>query len=124
MWWQWLAAGASLTVILAFVYRVTVWFVDDMIEDREEASRDVIAEDRAAELVPLFTKLEEMAVSNKEQLDSIQLRLTAMEGEMGRLSDIEARVKNGLTERQRRIEDKVDRIIEHYVWNGEERRGM
>jgi hypothetical protein len=56
------------------------------------------------------------------RLDSMQIQLVTQDGELARIRDLETIIKNGLEGRQRRIENKVDEILHHYVWDGTERR--
>jgi len=55
----------------------------------------------------------------------VQLELKAMNGELARVRLIEQKIENGLASDvaelksgQVRIEDRVDRIVEHMAWDG------
>ena len=56
------------------------------------------------------------------RLDAMQLQLVTQDGELARIRDIETKINNGLGERQERIEEKVDQLIEHHLWDGTDRR--
>jgi hypothetical protein len=56
------------------------------------------------------------------QLDAMQTQMAANGKELGRVRVIEAKIENGLAHRQERIETKMDSLLEHYAWNGDERR--
>ena len=56
------------------------------------------------------------------RLDAMQIQLVTQDGELARIRDIETKINNGLGERQERIEEKVDQLIEHHLWDGKNRR--
>ncbi len=60
------------------------------------------------------------------RLDAINTQLVTQDGELGRVlsrvGDVETTINNGLCARQERIEGKMDRLIEHLMWDGRERR--
>ena len=55
----------------------------------------------------------------RESIDAamqpVQLQLITMNGELVRVRKIEAKIENGLTERQERIEKQVDKLVEHLM---------
>ncbi len=55
-------------------------------------------------------------------LQPVQLQLTVMNGELERVRVIEEKINNGLEARQERIETKMDRLISHLIWDGDDRR--
>ena len=56
------------------------------------------------------------------RLDAMQVQLITQDGELARIREIESQINNGLTDRQARIEEKVDTLIEHHMWDGKNRR--
>ena len=56
------------------------------------------------------------------RLDAMQIQLITQDGELARIREIESQINNGLTDRQARIEEKVDTLIEHHMWDGKNRR--
>lgn len=60
------------------------------------------------------------------RLDAVHTQLVTQDGELSRVLErtrsIENTIDNGLCDRQKRIEDKMDRLFEHLLWDGEERR--
>jgi len=55
-------------------------------------------------------------------MQPVQLQLTTMNGELSRVRVIEEKINNGLEKRQERIEVKMDTLIDHFMWDGGERR--
>ncbi len=51
-------------------------------------------------------------------MQPVQLQLVTMNGELVRVRDIEAKIENGLSQRQERIEKTVDAIADHLMWDG------
>lgn len=49
------------------------------------------------------------------KLDPIHLELKTMNGEITRIRVIEAQINNGLTDRQERIETKLDHLYDHLL---------
>ena len=56
------------------------------------------------------------------RLDAMQVQLVTQDGELARIRVIEQKINNGLEARQERMEKKLDSIVEHFVWTGDERR--
>ena len=70
----------------------------------------------------------EVAIPKTVQLsmEPIQVQLVTQDGELSRVLDrtraIETKLDNGLLARTSRMETKMDRLLEHLAWNGNERR--
>jgi len=56
------------------------------------------------------------------RLDSMQIQLVTQDGELARIRDLETKINNGLEGRQKRIEAKVDQLLEHHLWDGQTER--
>ena len=103
-----LAVLSSLAIILAVVIRLARQHIDNRIN-------------KTLELTVRTAVLDGMAPINV-RLGNIDLQLVTQDGELARVRRIEQQINNGLADRQARIEDKMDTIIDHITWNGEERR--
>ncbi len=58
----------------------------------------------------------------EKSMEPVQLQLTTMNGEMARVRKIETKLENGLEKRQKRIEEQVDTIVTHLMWDGNSER--
>ena len=62
------------------------------------------------------------------RLDALHEQIVTQDGELARIGErtraIETTLNNGLCTRQERIETKMDRLLEHLLWNGDERRNV
>lgn len=57
-----------------------------------------------------------------KSMQPVQLQLVTMNGEMARVRRIETKLENGLEKRQKRIEEQVDTIVRHLMWDGDTER--
>jgi len=53
-----------------------------------------------------------------KSMQPVQLQLRTMNGEMVRVREIEVKLGNGLEARQERIEEQVNTIVNHLMWDG------
>ena len=103
-----LAVLSILTIILGVIIRLARHHINTRIDKTLEFTvRKAVIDGMAPVAV---------------RLDNIDLQLVTQDGELARVRRIEEQINNGLMERQGRIEGKVDTIIDHITWDGEERR--
>ena len=55
-------------------------------------------------------------------MQPVQLELVTMNGELSRVRAIETQLENGLMKRTARIENQVDSIVRHLMWDGDTER--
>lgn len=103
-----LAILGSLSIILGIVIKLAKSYIDSQIN---KTLASTIRKAVIDGLVPVTVSM-----------GHIQLQLITQDGELARVRRIEEQINNGLITRQARIEKKVDRIIEHLVWDGNDRR--
>ena len=102
------AVVSTLAIILGLVIRLARQHIDNRINKTLEFTvRKAIMDG----LVPVNSRL-----------DSMQIQLITQDGELSRIREIEETINNGLKDRQERIEEKVDTLIEHHLWDGKNRR--
>lgn len=99
----------AISGILALSYRSVKWFIHYVVQPKVDEANDELRKS--------------VCEDQGSQFDALNLRLTTIEGEMVRIRQIEQVINNGLSERQGRIEEKLDSVIEHLMWDGRERRG-
>ena len=103
-----LALLSSLAIVLTVVIKLAQTHIDTRINKTLEFTvRKAIMDG----LVPVNSRL-----------DSMQIQLVTQDGELSRIREIEETINNGLKDRQERIEEKVDTLIEHHLWDGKNRR--
>jgi len=102
------AVVGILSIILGLVIKLARSHIDNRINKTLEFTvRKAIVDG----LIPVNARL-----------DSMQIQLVTQDGELARIREIEQKINNGLEQRQERIEQKVDQIITHILWDGDERR--
>ena len=106
----WLGVTLVTLSIVAVLVRVLIWVGNTHIDSR---------------INRLMGDLIETAMAPLDiHLEAIRLQLVAHGGELTRVRELEKTIENGLTHRQARIEEKMDRLLDYYAqWNGDERRG-
>ena len=112
----WVGLGVGISVILTFLIGGTIRLAKLHIDSRiTKALTDSVQAAVISGMAPINVTLAAM-----------QLQITTQDGELVRIGDrtrsIETKIDNGLCARQERIEVKVDRLLSHYVWDGDERR--
>ena len=114
----WVAVAVGVTVVTTALLGITVRLARMHIDSRiDKALRDTVHTAVAAGMAPINVTL-----------SALQLQITTQDGELVRIGDrtrsIESKIDNGLCARQERIEGKMDRMLEHYMWDGDERRAQ
>jgi len=103
-----LAVLGILSIVLGVVISLAKTHIDNrIIKTLEFTVRKAIVDG----LVPVNSRL-----------DSMQIQLVTQDGELARIRDIEQKINNGLEERQKSIEGKVDELLQHYLWDGQTER--
>jgi enoyl reductase-like protein len=107
-----LAVLSILTILLGATIKLARMHIDTRISKTLEFTvRKAIVDG----LVPVNAKLD----NTNQRLDAMQIQLVTQDGELARIRDIETKINNGITERLASTERKVDQLIEHQLWDGQ-----